>query len=216
MTEDKKALQQELNREFHKHLHTEKLKTQAERAKYIFTKIAFITGLFGLGSLTKLSALGNTIVATPVFYGLFFLIPLFTIGYDLYIHAADSSIKKMGAFLGKNPESGSGDSEKAWETSSVGNRDKIAPRASFLFSCIATIAAWLYFLISEYKFSWECKEELFLCNFIIVWPSVWFIICLVIIILIHKKYSDYIKEIDESYSDTLELCNRENKRWKHF
>ena len=210
MTEYEKAFQQELNKEFHKHLHEEKLRTLAERSKYISRKIAFITGFFGLGSLTKFDHLGGS----RVFSSLFFFIPVIAIGYDLYINAADSSIKKMGAFLGKNSDSGSGESEKAWEKSSGDNRDKIAPFACLLLSCAATIGAWLCY----YYFSWKPTRELFSLNFIDisllwdVWPNIWFIFCLVVIIYVDKRYSRFIKNIDQFYPATFELCNRENKR----
>ena len=211
MKEDDKAFQQALDKEFLKHLHKEKLKTQAERAKYIFSKLAFITGLFGLGSLK----IGNVTAN-----GVFFLIPVIVIGYDLYINAADSSIKKIGAFLGKNNKAGSGDSEKAWEKSSGDNRDKIAPLASCLLSFVATIGAWKCFYDNSnvvLDFSLMHIEKLFSCNNLQnELPIVWLISCLGIIICIHVLYSGFIKKIDQSYPDILEWCSRENKRWRHF
>ena len=188
MSEENIVVQQELDKEFLKHLHEEKLKTQAERAKYIFSKIAFITGLFGLGSLEKIG------FTAP---GIFYLIPVVAIGYDLYINAADSSIKKMGAFLGKNPKAGSGESEQAWENDSGEYRDILAPLASFLFSVIVTISAWLYSCYESgmnviLSFLTPCGELLSIDG-----QKVWFIFWLVVIFFIHIGYFIYIKILDK-------------------
>lgn len=139
-----KEFEQELHKDFLKSLHDEKIRMQAERATYITNKLAFVIGMFGLGSLK---------ISTLDFHWLLYLIPLVAIGYDLYIRAADSSIKKIGAFLREQPISGTANSEKAWEQFSAKCRDSLAPIANTLFTFIITVAAtiYIYIFISKYK-----------------------------------------------------------------
>ena len=140
-----------LHKEFLQSLHNEKIKTQSERATYVNSKLAFVTGLFGLGSLN---------IGTMELHWLLYLIPLVAIGYDLYIRAADLSIKKIGAFLRSHPESGTGESEKAWESFSAKCRDSIAPIANTLFTLVVTIAAALYIYVQN-----QLKTEFFCLGF---------------------------------------------------
>ena len=135
MDAEEHQLQQELHKDFLKTLHEEKLKTQAERTTYTSSKLAFVTGLFGVGSL-KIGGID--------LHWLLYLIPLVAIGYDLYIRAADSSIKKMGAFLRSESLSGTSKSEQAWEQFSAQFRDRLAPLANALFTCVVTTVAAIY------------------------------------------------------------------------
>jgi hypothetical protein len=132
MANKESEYQKTLHLEFLKALHDEKIKAQSERATYITSKFAFITGLFGVGALQ----LGDI-----NFSLLFYFIPFVAIGYDLYIRATDLSIKKMGAFLRNDPLANSAESEKAWEKFAARYRDKLAHNATTLFSYIIILAA---------------------------------------------------------------------------
>jgi hypothetical protein len=132
MAMKEKEFQQDLQLEFLRALHDEKIKTQAERATYITSKFAFITGLFGIGALK---------IGDINFNMLFYFIPFVAIGYDLYIRAADLSIKKMGAFLRNDPLANSTQNEKAWEKFAAKHRDKLAQNATTLFSYIIILSA---------------------------------------------------------------------------
>lgn len=178
MNNHDKEFQKELHKEFLKTFHEEKLKTQTERTTYITSKLAFVTGLFGLGSLK----IGGT-----DFHWLLYLIPLVAIGYDLYIRAADSSIKKMGAFLRSHSHSGTGESEKAWEQFSAQFRDTLAPLANMLFTLVVTIVAAIYVYAQT-----PAKHEGFWIGFII-----WFTICLISNLGLWRSYRALIKQIDK-------------------
>ena len=132
MADKDSAYQKTLHLEFLKALHDEKIKTQAERATYVTSKFAFITGLFGIGALQ----IGNI-----NFNILFYFIPLVAIGYDLYIRAADLSIKKIGSFLRSDTLASPAESEIAWEKFAAKFRDKLAHTASTLFSYLIILAA---------------------------------------------------------------------------
>ena len=127
--------QSELRKEFLQSLHHEKIATQDERAKYALGKLGFLTVYFAVSSVS----LGGVDL-----FWLLFLVPLVAIGYDLYIRAADFSVKRIGAFLRTDPKAGVSDSEKAWEEFAAQTRDTYAPLAAPLFTAAATIAAAIY------------------------------------------------------------------------
>jgi len=127
--------QSEIHKEFLQSLHQEKIATQDERAKYALGKLGFLTAYFAVSSVS----LGGVDL-----FWLLFLVPLVAIGYDLYIRAADLSIKRMGAFLRSHPMAGASESEKAWEIFAAQTRDAYAPLAAPLFTAAATIAAAIY------------------------------------------------------------------------
>ena len=131
---------QDLQIEFLKALHDEKTKTQGERATYVTSKFAFITGLFGLGALK---------IGEVSFGWLLYFIPLVAIGYDLYIRATDLSIKKMGAFLRNHPLSAISGIEKDWEVFAAQYRDKLAQLATTLFTTFIVLAAAVYILFQQ-------------------------------------------------------------------
>lgn len=132
--------QRQLHLEFLRTLHEEKIKTQEARTAFISSKFVFITGLFGLGVLKY---------GTVDFHWLLYLVPLVAIGYDLYIRAEDFSIKKIGAFLRSKAETHTTKSEIAWEIFSAEHRDRLAGRATSLFTFIITIAAAVYILAQQ-------------------------------------------------------------------
>jgi len=96
---------EENDSEFLRALHEEKIRTQNERADFVTRKLAFITVLFGISTVN----LGINVA--DVCWFLYF-VPLVAISYDLYIMSADSRIKRIGIFLGKDPLSKAGKAEK--------------------------------------------------------------------------------------------------------
>ena len=178
MEKSENEFEHELQIEFLKSLHDEKIKTQGERATYITSKFAFITGLFGLGALK---------VGEIDFSMLLYFIPLVAIGYDLYIRAADLSIKKMGAFLRNSPESRTTEIERSWEKFAAQNRDKLAQLATTLFSYIVIVGAAIFIFIQQ----GENKPALFWIGFLI-----WFGFSLVVNGLLWKSHRNQVKKLD--------------------
>jgi len=179
MTKNEKEFKQGLHAEFLRSLHDEKVKTQSERATYITSKFAFITGLFGLGALK---------VGSVDFSTLLYFIPLVAIGYDLYIRAADLSIKKMGAFLRSNPQAETTEIEKAWEKFAAENRDRLAQLATTLFTFIIIIAA----AVSIYTQRGSIKTTIFFIGF-----SIWLIASLIGNTLLWTSHHKQVKRLDE-------------------
>ena len=126
----------ENDQEFLRALHEEKIRTQNERTQLITMKLAFIAVLFGLGSVN----MGIRFDIADIFW-LLYIIPLVAISYDLYIMSADSRIKRIGAFLGRNPVSLAGKAEREWERFCASYRDGMAPSANMFFSAIVTLGA---------------------------------------------------------------------------
>lgn len=99
------------------HLHEEKLQTQAARTTYTLQKLAFVTGLMGLGSL-------NLKVGEIDFSLLLYLAPWVAIAFDFNIMGEDYSIKRIGAFLKENS---SAPTEMRWEKWVAKHRDPFVP-----------------------------------------------------------------------------------------
>lgn len=152
----------EIHKGFLTALHQEKIHTQEERADYVKAKLIFVSALFGLGSIK----IGDLTVAMLLYF-----IPFVAIGYDLYIHAADKSIKKIGAFLRDEPEAETSDGEKKWEQISSLCRDRSARITNTLFSTLVTIASAIYL----------CNTDLVKTTNQIIFFCFWIVICLVII-----------------------------------
>lgn len=172
------AYQQALHLDFLKALHDEKTKTQGERATYITSKFAFITGLFGVGALK----FGET-----NFNLLFYFIPLVAIGYDLYIRAADLSIKKMGAFLRSDPLANPAEGEKAWEKFAAKFRDKLAHNATTLFSYIIILAAAIA-IFAQHE---GVKSQEFY-----IWYFAWLLASCLFNFLLWRSHRMTIKQLD--------------------
>lgn len=125
-------------REFFTGLYNEKIAMQNERREYIIKKMAFVTALFGVGAFPN-----KYVDLNYLLYG----IPIIALIFDLYIRAADLSIKKMGYFL-RNPKlSNSSKAEQAWEKLSADNRDVLALYASVIASLLLSIASWFLLIL---------------------------------------------------------------------
>jgi hypothetical protein len=179
--DEKAAL--DANREFLKLLRDEGIKTQGERASYITRKLTFVMVLLGLSSVK---------IADAGLHWLLYLVPLVAIGYDLYIRAADSSLKKMGAFLRADAQSGAGPSEKAWEQSCARHRDGNAPTANALFSFIVSAAAAIRIAACDYAL-WAGGARLRLAGFIL-----WLLVCGSAIVLLERRHRKLIAALDAS------------------
>ncbi len=178
MGKENEDLKNEMHLEFLKTLHDEKIKTQGERATYTTSKFAFITGLFGLGALR---------IGEMNFSILLYFIPVIAIGYDLYIRAADLSIKKIGAFLRNDPEAGTTKAEKAWERFSSKHRDKLAQLATTLFSYVIVFAAAASIFALE-----EEKGQTFYTIF-----TIWLTLSVISNLFLWYGHRKEIKRLDE-------------------
>jgi len=156
---------EESDSEFLRALHEEKIRTQNERADFVTRKLAFITVLFGISTVD----LG--IKVADVCWFLYF-VPLVAISYDLYIMSADSRIKRIGIFLGRNPLSKAGKAEQEWEMFCTSSRDDLAPSANMFISAIVTTAAAV-FIHSQQTWLWGYARLLF---------ALWLVLSLAVIV----------------------------------
>lgn len=171
---------EESDREFLRALHEEKIRTQNERADYVTRKLAFVTVLFGIGSVNLETKIADI-------YWLLYFIPLVAISYDLYIMSADSRIKRIGIFLGKHPASRAGAAEKEWEHFCTEYRDGIAPSANIFFSIIVTLAAAMFVHSQQPEINGYLKLGF----------AAWLTFSLAAIIVLWIRHQDLIKKIGE-------------------
>jgi len=118
------------NGDFIQDLRREIESTQARRHKYVLAKLAFVTGLLGVGLAGKDS------IATGQ---LLYLVPLVTFVFDLYILGEDFSVKRAGRFIRES--AGSPDEERTWERAVIRTRDWFSYFAGPLSSALALVAA---------------------------------------------------------------------------
>lgn len=171
---------EENDQEFLRALHEEKIRTQNERTQLVTMKLAFITVLFGLSSVDV------GIDFNDIFWLLYF-VPLVAISYDLYIMSADSRIKRVGIFLGRNPVSLAGKAEREWERFCASYRDGMAPSANLFFSTIVTLGAAGY-ILSQGSFT-ERPTRL--------WFAVWLVVSLTVIVILWIRHQMLIKTIGD-------------------
>jgi hypothetical protein len=179
MPDKNTSFTQSLQIEFLKALHDEKTKTQGERATYVTSKFAFITGLFGLGALK---------IGEVNFGWLLYFIPLVAVGYDLYIRATDLSIKKMGAFLRNHPLSSVSGVEKDWESFTTQYRDKLAQLATTLFTTFIILSAAVFIFVQQ----GSDRSTTFLVIFIS-----WLIVSFVSNLALWRSHRNQIKRLDQ-------------------
>jgi hypothetical protein len=171
---------EENDQEFLRAIHEEKIRTQNERTQLITMKLAFITVLFGLSSVDM------GIDIKEIFWLLYF-VPLVAISYDLYIMSADSRIKRVGVFLGKNPISLAGHAEKEWEQFCSSYRDSIAPSANMFFSTIVTLGAAAFI---HSQADWMERPMR-------LWFAIWLVTSLAVIIALWMRHQTLIKNISD-------------------
>jgi hypothetical protein len=174
-------MEQHAYEEFLNSFHQEKINASEHRSRYIQLKIAFIIAVLGLGSIGTQNFL--FIPSMSVFNTSIILLitPVVAIGYDLYIYASDQSIKRKGAFVRQNPHLFS-KCEAVWESFMIGKRSKYDHPAAFLFSSIATFAAFFLLLFSN------TLPYYFLI--------LWFIVTYGIIIYYFLKHKELIEKYD--------------------
>ncbi len=168
------------DQEFLRALHEEKIRTQNERTQLVTMKLAFITVLFGVSSVNM------GIDIADIFWLLYF-VPLVAISYDLYIMSADSRIKRVGVFLGRNPVSLAGKAEREWERFCASYRDGMAPSANMFFSTIVTLGAAVFIHTQG------CWSE----RLVKLWFAVWLVVSQVAIIALWLRHQTLIKNIGD-------------------
>jgi hypothetical protein len=182
---------EENDQEFLRALHEEKIRTQNERTQLVTMKLAFITVLFGLSSVNA------GIDISDIFWLLYF-VPLVAISYDLYIMSADSRIKRVGIFLGRNPVSLAGKAEREWERFCTSYRDGMAPSANLFFSTIVTLGA-AAIILSE-----ELSSEGSTDRLMRLWFAVWLVVSLTVIVILWIRHQMLIKTIGDYKPAKLE------------
>lgn len=169
---------EESDSEFLRALHEEKIRTQNERADFVTRKLAFITVLFGLSSV-------NLGIKITEIYWLLYFVPLVAISYDLYIMSADSRIKRIGIFLGRNPVSKAGRAEREWERFCTSYRDGLAPSANMFFSVIVTVAAAMFIH----------SQRTWLDGYTKIWFASWLVLSTSAIVGLWLRHETLIKSI---------------------
>jgi len=166
------------DQEFLQTLHKEKIRTQNERADLVKKKLAFITVFFGIGSV-------NVGFQIEGLFWILYFVPLVAVCVDLYIMSADSRIKRIGAFLGKHPQSDAGIAEREWENFCIVHRDYIATVANIVFSIIGTLCSAVLI---------RAQQSLIQAN-MQLWFSIWLIASLAVIIGLWGKHQRFINRI---------------------
>ncbi len=110
--------------EFIKHLHEEKLKAQETRAMYVEKKLAYVTALLGVGTIS---------ISQFDLSAILYLVPFVAATFDLYILGEDYSVKRIGAYLGVHSAEAI---EQTWEKWVAQNRDPFAPIAMPILSTL--------------------------------------------------------------------------------
>jgi hypothetical protein len=101
--------------------------------------------------------------------------------------SADSRIKRVGIFLGRNPVSLAGKAEREWERFCSSFRDGMAPSANMFFSAIVTIGAAAFIHLEG---GWTQR-------LMRLWFAVWLVGSLAIIILLWMRHQSLIKKIGD-------------------
>jgi hypothetical protein len=166
------------DQEFLQTLHKEKIRAQEERANLVQKKLAFITVLFGIGSV-------NVGLKIEDLFWLLYFVPLVAICFDLYIMSADSRIKLIGAFLGRHPQSDAGKAEQEWERFCTVHRDNIALFANIIYSIIGTLCSAILI---------HAQQNLINANMQLLF-SIWLIASITVIIGLWWKHQAFIKSI---------------------
>lgn len=166
------------DQEFLQTLHKEKIRTQNERADLVKKKLAFITVFFGIGS-------ANIGFQIEGLFWILYFVPLVAVCFDLYIMSADSRIKRIGAFLGRHPQSDAGKAEKEWENFCVVHRDYIATAANIIFSIIGTLCSAVLI---------HAQQSLIQANMQLLF-SIWLIASLAVIIGLWWRHQAFIKRM---------------------
>jgi O-acetyl-ADP-ribose deacetylase (regulator of RNase III) len=107
-------------------------KTQERRQRYILAKLAFITGLLGIGYSANISA-------NSMMHYLLYLIPFIAFIFDLYIIGEDLSIKRAGIFIRNSKETPA--EEIDWEYGVGKSRDIFSYLATPFSTSISIILA---------------------------------------------------------------------------
>ncbi len=79
-----------MNDQLYDQLNKEKEQAQNLRADFIKRKLAFVVGLFGLGSIN---------INSISFFQVLYIIPFISIGFDVYILVEDFKIKRFGVYI---------------------------------------------------------------------------------------------------------------------
>ncbi len=153
-----------MNDQLYDQLNKEKEQAQNLRADFIKRKLAFVVGLFGLGSIN---------INSISFFQVLYIIPFISIGFDVYILVEDFKVKRIGEFIKRKAGVVS-----EWEKWVSNHKNPYAVWAAPLFTLITTIGSCLIL--------WQ-KVDLNLCPNVVL-SLVWLSIIIVgLVVLIYKS-----------------------------
>jgi hypothetical protein len=155
--------------------------------------MAFVTVLFTLSSLSDLG------LKFAQIYWLLYLVPPVALCYDSYIMAADTRVKRIGAFLGRHPKSVAGEVERQWEIFSAIYRSPFAPYTDVFLSLLATLGAAFYLNTQQNPGQSGRLELIF---------ALWLVASLAVIIWLWINHLDLISRIDQYADNEMECRER--------
>lgn len=157
-------------------LRKEILAGQERRSKYVILKLGFITGIFGLSSIT---------ISSESLIPFIYLIPLVVVVFDLYILGEDYGVKRAGRFILGSPATP--EEEKRWERTVHEKRDPVTAIANIFSSLIIVVAAIIIL--------WDSQKNL----------SVYMIWCAlsVMLVILSSVYGFYLVRLRKSLDKYL-------------
>jgi hypothetical protein len=135
--------QKEMTEDFANRLRSEIWEAQKRRHDLLMRKLAFTTGLLGVGSLGIVVGSKQQINLTLLLY----LVPFVAIAYDFYIVDEGYGIKRAGQFLGRD-DSGASESERKWEKFVQRHRNRLSPVAHYIVTMTLIAGAFVSLLQS--------------------------------------------------------------------
>lgn len=119
------------DKDFLENLYSEKNLIMERRSKFILAKLAFVVGLFGVGT---------TNMRVDELYILVYMVPIVALIFDSFIYSEDYKIKRIGAFIVSERELVS-HLEVKWEEFVNERRDIFVIHAPILLTIITTFAS---------------------------------------------------------------------------
>jgi hypothetical protein len=135
--------------DFASKLRTEIWEAQKRRHELSMRKLAFSSGLLGVGALNITVEVNRQLDLTPLLY----LVPFVAIAFDFYILDEEYGIKRTGQFLSLDT-SGAGSEEKEWERFVRTHPNRLSPIASFVVTMILLTGAALALWQTSPKLRW--------------------------------------------------------------
>ena len=148
-------------------LRSEISEAQKRRHELSMRKLAFTTGLLGIGALNITIGVEKQLDLTSVLY----LVPFVAIAFDFYIVDEEYGIKRTGQFLSMD-QSGASSEEKAWEHFVRDHPNRLSAIGSFIVTIVL--------LTGTAAVLWQTRPQI-----------VWFIIWIAFVVVIEACLMTY-------------------------